>query len=82
MHAFRIRIDALSPGTTEEGAAITHVNVGGGANANAFRPNQEVPTSTVIQPTDAQIQGLMAYIAIIRDGTNTASAETAIAALV
>lgn len=82
MHAFKVSVRPVSPGTTQEGNAIVHVNVGGHVNANGFMPNQEVPTVTIIQPTDAQIQGLLSYIAMIKDGTNTGSVETAIAAIV
>jgi len=72
---YRIEIQPVSPGLSEEGDAITYYQ----SITDIVQSNPEVPTKTVVRCSAAQIQGIMRYIGIIRFGANTAAVETAIA---
>lgn len=73
MQTFRIQIDRVSDGTSEE---------------DTFRPGSGIwvttpdgPTRFVTQATDAQITGIQGYIMAIKSGASTSAIETAVAAV-
>jgi len=67
----RIKIEPVSPGTTQEAKRL---HIGDGSYATEVYEPREL----CIQVTDAQIVGLQGYLVLIAAGTNTGAIETAI----
>lgn len=69
--AYRIQLQPVSNGTS------------GGSNTlkKGIAKSEGVPHDMIIEATSAQIQGIMGYVALIKNGDDTSTVETAITAL-
>jgi len=73
--AYRIKIERVDDGASEEGGSIRQTS-----GNNATPTTGETRTTTVVQMSEAQRNGLFTYIGLLQRGATTSSIETAIIA--
>lgn len=73
--AYRIKIENVSNGASEEGDAIRQTS-----GNSAIPTTGEIKTCTIINMSEAQRNGLYTYIGLMQRGATTSAIETAITA--